>query len=50
LAENHALRSADAIHLASAVTLSKQMGESVMFMCFDGRLARAAGKEELEVV
>jgi predicted nucleic acid-binding protein len=50
LAENHALRGADAIHLASAVTLSKQLGESTMFLCFDGRLATAAGKEDLRVV
>jgi predicted nucleic acid-binding protein len=50
LAESHALRGADAIHLASAVTLSKQAGESVMFLCFDGRLATAAGKEGLRVV
>ena len=45
LAENHALRGADAIHLASAVALSKQAGESIMFLCFDGHLATAAGKE-----
>ena len=47
LAESHALRGAEAIHLASAVALSKQVGESVMFFCFDGRLAGAAGKEGL---
>jgi predicted nucleic acid-binding protein len=50
LAENHALRGADAIHLASAMTLGKHMGESVMFMCFDGRLASAARKEDLRVL
>jgi uncharacterized protein len=50
LAENHALRGADAIHLASAVTLSKKAGESVMFLCFDGRLATAAEKEGLRAV
>ena len=50
LAENQALRGADAIHLASAVTLSKQVGESIMFLCFDGRLATAADKEDLRVV
>lgn len=50
LAECHALRGADAIHLASAVALSKQVGESVMFGCFDDRLAGAAGKEELRVM
>ena len=50
LAESHALRGADAIHLASAVTLSKQAGESVAFSCFDGRLATAAVKEDLRVM
>ena len=50
LAEIHALRGADAIHLASAVTLSRQAEESVTFLCFDGRLATAAAKEGLRVV
>ena len=36
LAEKHALRGADAIHLASA-TLAKQAGENVVFFGFDGR-------------
>jgi predicted nucleic acid-binding protein len=49
LAEHHALRGADAIHLASAVTLSKQMGQGVTFLCFDGHLAAAAGKEGLRL-
>jgi len=50
LAEGHALRGADAIHLASAITLSRQAGESVTFLCFDGRLAAAAAKEGLRIV
>jgi predicted nucleic acid-binding protein len=50
LAESHALRGADAIHLASAVTLAKQAGESVKFCCFDGRLVTAARKQKLQVV
>ncbi len=50
LAESHALRGADAIHLASAVTLSKQAGESVVFLCFAGRLATAAVKADLRVM
>ena len=37
LAESHALRGTDAIHIASAVTLTKQAGESAMFLCFAGR-------------
>ncbi len=47
LAEKHALRGADAIHLASSVTLGKQASRSVMFFCFDKRLALAARKEGL---
>jgi predicted nucleic acid-binding protein len=50
LAKGRALRGTDAIHLASAVTLSKQIGESVMFLCFDGGLATVAGKEGLRIV
>lgn len=50
LAEIYALRGADAIHLASAVTLSKEVGERITFLCFDGRLATAAGREDLRVV
>ena len=50
LAERHALRGADAIHLASAAALRKQGGESVMFCCFDGRLTGAARKEQLRVM
>jgi uncharacterized protein len=49
LAENHALRGADAIHPASAVTLSKRVSESIMFLCFDSRLATAARKEDLRL-
>ena len=47
LAEKYALRGADAIHLASVLTLGKQAGESLLFSCFDGRLTRAARKEGL---
>jgi predicted nucleic acid-binding protein len=47
LAERHALRGADAIHLASAVALGKQSDSNVMFLCFDGRLTFAARKEGL---
>jgi predicted nucleic acid-binding protein len=50
LAEHYALRGADAIHLASAVMLAKEAGESITFYCFDGRLTDAARKEELQVV
>jgi hypothetical protein len=30
------------------VALSKQVGESVVFLCFDGRLTTAAGKEGMK--
>lgn len=49
LAEKHALRGMDAIHLASALTLGKQAGESVLFSCFDGHLTVAARKEGLRI-
>ncbi len=47
LAEKYALRGADAIHLASAVILAKEVGRSLMFACFDGQLSSAARKERL---
>lgn len=47
LAERHALRGADAIHLASALALGKRSDSNVMFFCFDGRLTFAARKEGL---
>jgi uncharacterized protein len=50
LAERHALRGADAIRLASAVTLGQQGGESIVFFCFGERLAMAARKEALRIV
>jgi hypothetical protein len=50
LAEKHALRGADAIHLASGLTLGKQAVRSVMFFCFDERLALAARKEGLGIL
>ena len=49
LAGKHALRGADAIHLASALRLRQQAGESVRFLCFDGRLTIAAHKERLRI-
>jgi predicted nucleic acid-binding protein len=49
LAEKHALRGFDAIHLASSIILLKQANQAVAFSCFDGRLAKAAQKEGLKV-
>lgn len=42
LAEQHGLRGFDAIHLASAVTLQRVLGEPVFFSAFDDRLVNAS--------
>lgn len=51
LAEEHALRGFDAIHLGSALTVraaaseeSEEVGEAVFFLGFDSDLTKAAGK------
>ncbi len=51
VAEEHALRGFDAIHLASALTIraaaseeSEEAGEAVFFLGFDSDLTKAAGK------
>ena len=49
LAERHALRGADAIHLASALALASPSEPPVVFFCFDSRLSSAARKEHLGV-
>ena len=49
LAERHALRGFDAIHLASALELGHLLGEGPTFLAFDERLVRAAAAEELRV-
>ena len=49
LAERHALRGYDAIHLASAVIIRNQGDQPVNFSCFDARLLRAAQREGLSV-
>lgn len=49
LAEVHALRGFDAIHLASALWLSARTTESVEFAVWDARLAEAAGRAGLAV-
>ena len=50
LAEKHALRGYDAIHLASAVTLQRQGDRPVTFTCFDPRLSLAARREGLKII
>jgi predicted nucleic acid-binding protein len=49
LAEKHFLRGLDAIHLASALTLQRELGDSVTFSAADGRLMAAASVEGLLV-
>jgi predicted nucleic acid-binding protein len=49
LAEKHALRGFDAIHLASGLA-SVGGVEGAVFLCFDGRLARGARREGLKVL
>jgi predicted nucleic acid-binding protein len=46
LAERHALRGFDAIHLAAAIELARAGGDLVV-ACFDQRLRRAASREKL---
>ena len=47
LAEKHALRGFDSIHLASAVLLRDQSNSPVLFSCFDHQLQKAAHNEAL---
>lgn len=49
LAEKHALRGYDAIHLASAVTIRQHGDQRVTFSCFDTRLRHAARREGLSI-
>jgi hypothetical protein len=46
-AERHYLRGFDAIHLASAVTLQRELGEAVTFSASGDRLMSAAASEGL---
>jgi len=49
LAERHALRGFDAIHLASALEMEELTGQMPSFYCFDDRLRDAASAEGLAV-
>jgi predicted nucleic acid-binding protein len=49
LAEHHALRGYDVVHLASAVILSEEANQPVRFACFDEKLRRAARRHGLTV-
>ncbi len=48
LAEKHALRGFDAIHLASALMLRSELSSPVVFSCFDNHLLKAAVMEGLD--
>lgn len=45
LLETHALRAADALHLAAALVAFEERTAGIEFATFDGRLAQAAEKE-----
>ena len=47
LADRHHLRAYDAIHLASAVTARRRLGNDLIFACWDDGLASAAARERL---
>ena len=44
----HPLRGFDAIHLASALVIQRNLSESLLFVCFDQRLLDAARAEGLD--
>ncbi len=48
LAEKHALRGFDSIHLASALTLLQELSTSIVFSCFDDNLQKASECEGLD--
>jgi len=48
LAESHRLRAYDAVHLASARTVSGRVSRSCVFASWDATLERAAAREGLE--
>jgi hypothetical protein len=48
LAEKHALRGFDSIHLASALTLQRELSSPVMFSCFDDNLQKASEHEGMD--
>ena len=48
LAEKHALRGFDSIHLASALTLRQKLSSPIVFSCFDDKLQKASERENLD--
>jgi predicted nucleic acid-binding protein len=50
LVQRHPLRGFDAIHLASALRLQRQLAEDIRFIAADGRILAAANSEGLATV
>jgi predicted nucleic acid-binding protein len=48
LAEKHALRAFDSIHLASALALRREISTPIIFSCFDDNLQKASEREDLD--
>jgi predicted nucleic acid-binding protein len=48
LSEKHSLRGFDSIHLASALTLQRELSSPVVFSCFDDNLQKASEYEDLD--
>ncbi len=48
LAEKHALKGFDSIHLASALTLRQELSSPILFSCFDDTLQKASEREGLD--
>jgi len=48
LAEKHALRGFDSIHLATALTLRQELSSPIVFSCFDDKLQKASEHEDLK--
>ena len=50
LIRRHPLRGYDSVHLASAITLARELEEEVTFLAADARLLHAARVEKLQAV
>lgn len=50
LVQKHPLRGADAVHLASALTVRDAVQTEVIFACADNALKRAASAEGLKII
>ena len=47
LADKHSLRGIDSIHLATALTLRRELDTDIIFLCFDNNLQKASEHEGL---